>query len=82
MSADGYFVTKQPAPIDLQEHLTFDDARSREKEFFRTEYPWTELSDLHNRLGAPNLTKELSRLLANLIDQAFVISELHPTEQI
>ena len=69
---DGYYVTKQPSPKELEEKVTFEDARAREIAFFETAEPWSSKSHLRNRMGTPNLTAELSRLLGNVINQAYV----------
>ncbi|KAG8903486.1 hypothetical protein FRB99_003229 [Tulasnella sp. 403] len=64
----GYYMTKQPATKELSEKLSFEEARRREQEFFETTPIWAN-STASNRLGTPNLTKNLSRLLSGLIDQ-------------
>ncbi|KAI0078419.1 hypothetical protein K474DRAFT_1744981 [Panus rudis PR-1116 ss-1] len=66
----GYFVTKQPSPKELEELITFPEARAREQYFFANESPWKGLASLRDRMGTPNLTKELSRLLGAVINQA------------
>ncbi|KAJ3559507.1 hypothetical protein NM688_g311 [Phlebia brevispora] len=68
----GYFVTKQPSPKELEEKISFETARQRERAFFEGTAPWSDRTTLRNRMGTPNLTKELSRLLGNVINQAFV----------
>ncbi len=66
----GYFITKQPAPLELREELEYSVAREREQDFFSTEAPWNDLPKLlRNRVGVPNLTKELSKLLSQLIEE-------------
>lgn len=65
--------------MELEHPLTFLQARDRELNFFRSQYPWNTLPDLQHRMGTPQLTKELSKLLANLIDQASVFSSLGNT---
>ncbi|KAH8117944.1 P-loop containing nucleoside triphosphate hydrolase protein [Phellopilus nigrolimitatus] len=65
----GYYVTKQPAVIELSEKLDHGDARKREREYFSTVTPWNAAeSHIKTRMGVPNLTKELSRLLSQLIE--------------
>ncbi|CAL1705006.1 unnamed protein product [Somion occarium] len=66
----GYFITKQPSPKELEEQVTFREARDREKHFFQSQYPWEGLPGLRHRMGTPNLTKELSKLLASVINHA------------
>ncbi|KAG8946753.1 hypothetical protein FRC04_011409 [Tulasnella sp. 424] len=64
----GYYMTKQPGTKELSEKLSWEEARAREKEYFETTTTWAN-SSATNRLGTPNLTKNLSRLLSGLIDQ-------------
>ncbi|KAG9045356.1 hypothetical protein FS837_006454 [Tulasnella sp. UAMH 9824] len=64
----GYYMTKQPGTKELQEKLSWEEARAREKEYFETTTIWAN-SSATNRLGTPNLTRNLSRLLSGLIDQ-------------
>ncbi|TCD67244.1 hypothetical protein EIP91_000373 [Steccherinum ochraceum] len=63
----GYFVTKQPSPQELQDHVAFSTARERETTFFEGNSPWNEHADLRFRFGIPNLTSELSNLLGEII---------------
>ncbi|GAA6003650.1 dynamin family protein [Rhodotorula paludigena] len=66
--ANGFFVTKQPAPDDLRKNLAFTEARAAEVEFFRTQAPWNTLSlASKSRLGTSNLTKFLSDRLGQYI---------------
>lgn len=51
--------------------MTFREARDREKHFFQSQYPWEGLPGLRHRMGTPNLTKELSKLLASVINHAY-----------
>ena len=64
----GYFVTKQPSPKELEEGVTFEEARRREHEFFAHEAPWRDQSHLEPRMGTKNLTRALSNLLARVIN--------------
>ncbi|THG95428.1 hypothetical protein EW026_g6225 [Hermanssonia centrifuga] len=66
----GYFVTKQPSPKELEDKISYDVARQRETEFFENIHPWSGRSDLRKRMGTANLTKELSKLLGNVISHA------------
>ncbi|KAK7693683.1 hypothetical protein QCA50_003253 [Cerrena zonata] len=66
----GYFITKRPSPTELEENLPTHEAHARERDFFRTRFPWNTLPNLQHRMGTPNLTKELSKLLADVIDRA------------
>jgi len=66
----GYFVTKQRSPEQLEQGMTFDEARQHEALFFQNQYPWKENKNLRNRMGTPSLTAELSKLLGAVINQA------------
>lgn len=66
----GYFMTKQASPEELEKRMSFEDARKSEREWFQTNAPWKDMSNFHNRMGTRNLTKELSRLLGAVINQA------------
>ncbi|KAH8117943.1 P-loop containing nucleoside triphosphate hydrolase protein [Phellopilus nigrolimitatus] len=66
----GYYVTKQPAVIELKEKLSYEEGRARERAFFEKETPWREQpSKVQSRMGVPNLTKQLSKLLSQLIEK-------------
>ncbi|GJE98371.1 P-loop containing nucleoside triphosphate hydrolase protein [Phanerochaete sordida] len=66
----GYFVTKQPSPMELEEKVSFSEARRREKVFFEETAPWCHKSGLSDRMGTPHLTKALSKLLGGVINSA------------
>ncbi|CAL1697633.1 unnamed protein product [Somion occarium] len=66
----GYFMMKQASPEELEKRMSFEDARKSEREWFQTNAPWKDMSNFHNRMGTRNLTKELSRLLGAVINQA------------
>lgn len=68
----GFYVTKQPSPKELEEKITFEEARQRERDFFATEYPWRDKEHLQSRMGTTHLTKALSNLLGNVINDAYV----------
>lgn len=66
----GYYVTKQPAVADLVKKLDHEEVREMEQDFFATTPPWSSVAvTIRNRMGVTNLTKELSRLLSQLIEQ-------------
>lgn len=69
---DGYFITKQPSPEELKEKISFFTARQREETFFRQTAPWCNRPGLVDRMGTPQLTKALSKLLGGVINQAYV----------
>ena len=70
--AVGYFVTKQPSPKELEEKISFDEARQREREFFDSENPWKDKDHLKSQMGTSNLTNALSNLLGKVINDAYV----------
>lgn len=66
----GYYVTKQAGPVDLQSKLTYEEGRKRELMFFSSVSPWsTQEARIRERMGVPNLTKQLSLLLSQLIEK-------------
>lgn len=74
---NGYYVTKQPALAELKDKLEHSEARAREKKFFDTTSPWKDLpKGTRDRMGVPNLTVELSRLLSQLIEKRSVYQTL------
>lgn len=70
--ANGYFVTKQPAPEDLAKNLSFEDARAAEAAYFKAAEPWSLLnSGEQSRLGTRNLTNFLSERLGRYIGDKY-----------
>ncbi len=73
----GYYVTKQPATLELNQKLDHATARGNEALFFSTDKHWRHVStDTRNRMGVPKLTAELSKLLSHLIEAtyAFIVA--------
>lgn len=63
----GYFVTKQPNQLELNNNISADEARRSEDEFFAQD-PWsTELQDFHGRFGTFKLRDTLSIKLTKQI---------------
>ncbi|RIA95861.1 P-loop containing nucleoside triphosphate hydrolase protein [Glomus cerebriforme] len=62
----GYYVVRNPKPIELKDRITFDEARRNEKKFFEEEEPWRSFH-LRERLGVDHLQKKLSDLLIHAI---------------
>ncbi|CAD0115099.1 unnamed protein product [Aureobasidium uvarum] len=63
----GYFVTKQPNQLELNNNISADDARRSEVEFFAQD-PWTtELHDFQDRFGTFKLRDTLSVKLTKQI---------------
>lgn len=66
----GYFLTKQPAPKDVEDKISHQAARNAELRFFNDHSLWSTCSvDVRNRMGTSRLGKTLSKLLSQLIDQ-------------
>lgn len=65
--SNGWFVVKQPATVDLQQGITWEEARERERRFFDTTAPWATERDYRHRFGTRNLTESLSDILSELI---------------
>ncbi|KAF9648403.1 hypothetical protein BDM02DRAFT_3187163 [Thelephora ganbajun] len=65
--ANGWFVVKQPATVDLKDGVTWEGAREREKRFFSTRNPWSLETGYRHRFGTHNLTESLSKILSDLI---------------
>ncbi|KAK6003315.1 hypothetical protein QM012_001160 [Aureobasidium pullulans] len=63
----GYFVTKQPNQLELNNNISAEDARQSENEFF-AQAPWsTELQDFQDRFGTFKLRDTLSVKLTKQI---------------
>jgi hypothetical protein len=63
----GYFVTKQPNQLELNDNISADEARRSEDQFF-TQDPWnTDLQDFQNRFGTFKLRDALSVKLTKQI---------------
>ena len=64
----GYFVTKQPAPKDVEDKISHQDARKAERDFFDNHSVWSKCTDeIRSRMGTACLGMTLSRLLSVLI---------------
>lgn len=69
----GYYVTKQAGPAELKSKLTYEEGRERELSFFSSVSPWaSQEARVRQRMGVPNLTKQLSMLLSQLIEKTYV----------
>jgi len=66
----GYYVTRQPSQVELDDGIDHRKARSRELEFFSQNHPWnTAFDSFKNRFGTQQLQEKLSKLLAKQILQ-------------
>ena len=64
----GWFCVKQPSPSELEEKLSWSEARQREYEFFSTQSPWASQSiGVRQHFGTARLTTRLSEILSDLI---------------
>ncbi|KAF8733469.1 hypothetical protein RHS02_07334, partial [Rhizoctonia solani] len=64
----GWFCVKQPSPSELEERLSWSEARQREQDFFGTNHPWaTQSLAVRQHFGTARLTTRLSEILSDLI---------------
>ena len=61
--------TRQPNLDELSAAIPFEEARAKEVDFFQRTRPWSEATNLKDRLGTKNLTAALSTHLLKLISQ-------------
>ncbi|CAO1621287.1 unnamed protein product [Sympodiomycopsis kandeliae] len=65
----GYYAVKNPATKELNEGITFEQARAVEKAFFQTA-PWSQQpQSTQGRLGIARLSARLSSLLEHFIQE-------------
>ncbi|TCD68938.1 hypothetical protein EIP91_009328 [Steccherinum ochraceum] len=64
----GYFCTRQPDEAERVAGMTYEEARTRERDFFASTSPWSD-STARERFGTQNLVATLSRLLGEIIIQ-------------
>ncbi|KAG8948033.1 hypothetical protein FRC04_010075 [Tulasnella sp. 424] len=66
----GWYCVKQRDLGQLQEGVTWEEARSYETEFFQTTAPWADLDySQRSRLGSGKLAERLGTILSNLAQQ-------------
>ena len=65
----GYFMVKCPSALEMKHIQNHQQALILELEFFKSD-PWATLQLKTDRLGVPHLSREISRLLANLIESS------------
>lgn len=69
----GWFSVKQPDSNTLKKGVTWDEARTRERDFFSSAAPWSELpGEVRGQLGTANLTDRLSAVLSDTISTRYV----------
>ncbi|KAJ7152852.1 P-loop containing nucleoside triphosphate hydrolase protein [Mycena filopes] len=67
---NNWYCVKQPSSQDLKQGMTWEDARTREHEFFSLTPPWSELDPFYqNYLRTSNLIDRLSSILSDLISK-------------
>lgn len=73
----GWYCVKQRDLGQLQEGITWDEARSFETEFFQTTAPWADLGpSQRSRLGSQKLADRLGAILSDLVSKESVLSSL------
>ena len=74
----GYYVVKNPGQKQLNDGVTFAEARQRESDFFSADTHWAAVEDdLGGRLGTANLRNALSDVLVKRIVQELPIMYHH-----
>ncbi|KAG9043509.1 hypothetical protein FS837_009469 [Tulasnella sp. UAMH 9824] len=66
----GWYCVKQRDMAQLQDGITWEEARSYEMEFFQTVAPWADLNRVEQqRLGSQKLADRLGTILSNLVSK-------------
>ncbi|KIO31584.1 hypothetical protein M407DRAFT_67645 [Tulasnella calospora MUT 4182] len=66
----GWYCVKQRDMGQLQEGITWEEARSYETEFFQTMAPWADLNRVEKqRLGSQKLAERLGNILSDLVSK-------------
>jgi hypothetical protein len=68
----GYYCTRQPDEDERAEGITFEEARTKEMNYFSATVPWSSSTE-PRRFGTVNLAKRLSDLLTQIIDDGCVL---------
>ncbi|KIO31592.1 hypothetical protein M407DRAFT_19341 [Tulasnella calospora MUT 4182] len=84
----GWYCVKQRDLVQLQEGVTWEEAKSYETEYFQTTAPWADLGpSQRSRLGSQKLADRLGSILSNLVSQELpgirktVTAELNKVDQ-
>ena len=78
-----YFITKQPAPKDIEDKISHRDARQAERDFFDNHPIWSKCAaEIRTRMGTAHLGLTLSRLLSQLIDRTYAVMICQPLQHI
>ncbi|KAF0427645.1 P-loop containing nucleoside triphosphate hydrolase protein [Gigaspora margarita] len=62
----GYYIVKNPSKKQLNDGITFEEAREAEIRFFETDEPWNRFH-MQERIGIKNLQNKLSKLLIKAV---------------
>ncbi|CAG8461341.1 4208_t:CDS:2 [Dentiscutata heterogama] len=62
----GYYIIKNPSKRQLNDGITFEEAREDENRFFENEEPWCRFH-MQERIGIKNLQNKLSKLLIKAV---------------
>lgn len=74
---NNWFCVKQPSSNDLKQQWTWEQARSKEDDFFATTAPWNELEGIYAKyLRTGNLVERLSHVLSDLVAKRCVCTLL------
>lgn len=69
----GWYCVKQRDMAQLQDGITWEEAKSYEMEFFQTVAPWADLNRVEQqRLGSQKLADRLGTILSNLVSKEYV----------
>ena len=64
----GWYCVRQPGTIELQDNITWEEARKNELDFFQQTAPWKDVEfQLKERLGTRKLSAALGKKLFDLI---------------
>ncbi|KAJ7107917.1 P-loop containing nucleoside triphosphate hydrolase protein [Mycena epipterygia] len=67
---NNWYCVKQPSSQDLKNGITWEQARSRENDFFTLTPPWCDLDPMYQKyLRTTNLIDRLSSILSDLISK-------------
>ncbi|KAJ6564724.1 P-loop containing nucleoside triphosphate hydrolase protein [Mycena capillaripes] len=67
---NNWYCVKQPSSQDLKQGITWEEAQSRENDFFSLTPPWSELDPVYQKyLRTSNLIDRLSSILSDLISK-------------
>jgi hypothetical protein len=70
---NNWYCVKQPSSQDLKQGITWEEARTRENDFFALTPPWSELDPMYQKyLRTSNLVDRLSSILSDLISKRCV----------